>query len=372
LEQERNVPTADSHPVIVVTGGGTGGHLYPALAVAEMVQQQGDVQLHFIGLQKERDQKEVQTRGIPFHGIRLEGLRRRFTFTNIRAVLLALVGLIRCLWILKSLGKGVVFGVGGYVAAPAMMAGRILGWTLALHEQNAVPGRVNRFLARWCHCIFLTFEDSKNYFAGMDCRITGMPVRTQLAAPATEKKSRVRDQNPMILVIGGSQGARKLVEICMASFLQVQKTGLEFRAIIQTGEGNFEWAKTLPGAAGITLTPFIENMAAIYSQTDLIISRAGAGSLAEIALWGLPSLLVPYPYAADDHQRINAEQFEKAGASHVILENDLVPERITAMVRDLLEHPDKREDMGKHAAALAVKNASSLIAESLMQLLKVK
>ncbi len=371
LERDTNDKPVQDKKVIVVTGGGTGGHLYPALAVVEELQTSTDVELHYIGLKKERDQKEVQSRGIPFYGLRLAGLKRRLTFQNLRAVWYAVAGWIGCLRILKTFGKGVVFGVGGYVSAPAMLAGKILGWKLALHEQNAIPGLVNRNLARFCDRVFLTYVHSQRYFPGLNCRCTGMPIRKAVRETAHREPSQRENKPPLVFVMGGSQGARKLVEITLPAFRQLEGKKIAFQAVVQTGERNYEWAKTLPTASSVTLVPFIEDMASMYRQTDVVVSRAGSGSLSEIALWGFPSILVPYPYASDDHQRKNAEEFQNAKAAYLCDEADLNQENAAMLLEELLTNREKRIEMGKQAKSLAHDSAATVIASQLLDLWKV-
>ncbi len=371
MEPSKEGTRNDPQGTIVVTGGGTGGHLFPALAVVEAVQQKTTLPLQFIGLHQERDRSEVQRRGVSFYGIPLKGLKRRLTLNNFKSVFLALSGSVRCLGLLKRLGRGVIFGVGGYVSAPAMLAGKILGWKLTLHEQNAVPGLVNRKIARWCDRVFLTYKDSERYFKGISCHVTGMPIRSELIDLSKKKEPVATGEEPFILLVGGSQGAKKLVEFTLQACQRLKEKGLDFTALVQTGERNWEWAKTLKRPEQVELVPFIENMSEVYSKADVVISRAGSGSLSEIALWGLPSILIPYPFASEDHQRINAEEFRKTGAAYVINESELNQDRLAEILEEFIIQKEKRLAMGNKALSLANPNAASVIADELIHLLEV-
>lgn len=355
---------------IVITGGGTGGHLYPALAVAEALQdERPGLDLLFIGRDSERERKEVERRNIPFYGFPLKGLRRQITPSNICALWRFMAAFWQCRSLLKRCSPGVVFGVGGYVSAPAMTAGKRLGWKVALHEQNTIPGLVNRFLASHCDRVFATFESSVAHFSGADCMVTGLPLRREILNALDRRAPRGRSEVPFVLLTGGSQGARKMVEAALQAFQQVKDRGLVFRARVQTGERNFEWALSLPRPKEVELAPFIHDMASAYEETDLIVARAGSGSLSEIALWGIPSILIPYPFASENHQRENARSFENAGAAWLIEESTLTPESLAEAIVSLLRDKARRESMKHSAASLARRDAARTIAQELLRLL---
>ena len=329
-----------------------------------------DVSLLFIGRDAERDRAEAEQRAIPFYGLRLEGLRRRLAWGNIRALWFFGMGITRCVRIMKKQGKGIVFGVGGYVSAPAMMAGKMLGWKLALHEQNTIPGLVNRRMAKWCDMVFVTFKKTMTALSEFPCYHTGLPVRSELLEAAKEGKTDARnDGSPLsILLIGGSQGAKKLVETAHGALEILTEKGVPFRALIQTGERNYEKAIERRWPEGVELKPYLLDMAAAYRMADLVISRAGAGSLSEIALWGLPSILVPYPYASEDHQRVNAEEFVRTGAAEMVLEKELTVDRMADALCDLIQNKEKRIEMGQRAQAHSRAEAANEIAGHLLRM----
>ncbi|MDX9752373.1 MAG: undecaprenyldiphospho-muramoylpentapeptide beta-N-acetylglucosaminyltransferase [bacterium] len=355
---------------ILITGGGTGGHLYPALAVAEAIQEGlPSAPLLYVGLEKERDRKEVERRGIPFHGLPLMGLQRKLTLKNFKAMALFIKGTARCVRILRGYPKGVVFGVGGYVSAPAMLAGRLLGWKLALHEQNTVPGLVNRWLASQCDLVFTTYEITQEYLKKVPCIQTGFPLRREIIS-ACKKTQRSQNQIPTILVLGGSQGARVVTQTAIEAFQLLHKEGVVFKALLQTGEKNYTWAQSLTPPECVTLVPFIEAMAEAYAQCDLVISRAGSGTLSEIALWGLPSILIPYPFSSENHQKVNSEVFKNKNAAIMFEEKGLTSDQLKLELLQLLINIPTRVEMGHRARTLANEKAADTIQIKIHHLLE--
>lgn len=355
---------------VIVTGGGTGGHLFPALAVAEALRREKpELRLLYIGREHERDRNEVERRRFTFKGFPLEGLRRKITLGNISALWHFTKALWQCWGMMRRRPPGVVFGVGGYVSAPAMAAGKAAGWMVALHEQNTIPGLVNRLLASRCDRVFVTYESSKEYFKGTSCMTTGLPLRGDLLEAFDRRTPREPSETPSVLLIGGSQGARRVVETGLQAFWNLHSLGIEFHAVVQTGEKNYEWAESLPRPEEVVLVPFIEDMAGAYRDADVVLSRAGSGSLSEIALWGLPSILIPYPFASENHQAANAKTFTDAEAALAIEEKELTPNRLSDLLLQLLQDKDKRTVMGKKAESLARRDAAQVIAKELIRLL---
>lgn len=356
---------------IVVTGGGTGGHLYPALSVAEALRALApNAPMLFVGREAERDRREAEGRGLPFFGLNLQGLKRKLTLANLKAVWLAFSGVARCLSAMKRMPKGVVFGVGGYVSAPAMAAGKLLGWKTALHEQNAVPGLVNRMMAPRCDAVYVTYEETRKYIPGVECKAFGFPLREEMLKQRRESQTAGHERPFTILVIGGSQGAKRLTEACLQAFERMSAQGRAFEALVQTGERNLDWAMSLPRPACVTLTPFIDDMASAYQRANAVVSRAGSGSLSEIALWGLPSVLVPYPFASENHQSANANAFAEAGAALVMEEKDLRAEALAGALCGLMDDPQRRGEMSRNASVLGRGDAADRIARDLLGLIE--
>lgn len=358
-----------SIPPIVITGGGTGGHLYPALSVAQAIRRLSpDTPILYIGREAERDRTEVERRGFAFTGFPMEGLRRKLDTRNLRALWRFMTATLRCLLMLRRHPRGVVFGVGGYVSAPAMIAAKILGWSVSLHEQNTVPGLVNRSLGRLCTTVYLTYAKTLEYWAIPKAEVVGFPLRDELVLARNQAETQTDTWKPHILVIGGSQGARRLTQVALEAFSRLSERNMTFEATVQTGPLNFEWAQSLPAPEGVSRVPYIDNMAEAYARCSIVISRAGSGSLSEIALWGLPAILVPFPYASEDHQRVNAEVFTELNAAIQMTEKELSSEQLSDELHTLLTDETRRRDMSRNAASLARVDASERIARELIQL----
>jgi len=355
---------------VVVTGGGTGGHLYPAIAVALAIREKKpEIKILFIGREAEKDRAEVEKKGIEFVGLKLEGMQRRISLTNLRSLAYAAAGLWRCLGLMKRYPKSVVFGVGGYASAPAMMAGKLLGWRVTMHEQNTIPGLVNRIMAPWCDSIFITYQETKKWLKDAACEWTGFPLRRELIERRRQTSDAAKEC-PGILIMGGSQGARKLVETGLDALKRLEEAKRPYRAVVQTGERNYEWAQTLAAPQRAELVPFIHDMPEAYAAADIVVSRAGSGSLAEIALWGRPSILVPYPFASENHQQKNAEVFAEHGAARLIPENELATETLSEALAELLRDEEKRKTMSARALELAKDDAAERIADEILRWLE--
>ena len=358
---------------VVITGGGTGGHLYPALAVVESLQNKAtQIPLFYIGVDKEKDRNEAEKRKIPFFGLKLAGLQRKFAFHNIQSLWLTLIGITRCVILMRRWKKGVVFGVGGYVSAPAMIAGKLLGWRLLMHEQNTVPGIVNRVLARVCQTVFITYPVTANYLTKANCRVSGFPLRKELLEAYRAISKKEETIKASILVIGGSQGARKITEMAIEAFRLLENEGVAFEATLQTGDKNFEWAMALNPPQSVTLVPFINAMAAAYSKADAVISRSGSGSLSEIALWGLPSILIPFPYASENHQKYNAKAFVDEKAAVMIEEKELTPEILKKELQEIISNKSIRVEMSRRVVSLSKIDAADVIADEILKVLQTQ
>jgi UDP-N-acetylglucosamine--N-acetylmuramyl-(pentapeptide) pyrophosphoryl-undecaprenol N-acetylglucosamine transferase len=242
----------------------------------------------------------------------------------------------------------------------------MLGWKLTLHEQNTVPGIVNRMLAARCDAVFTTYAITQTYMPRVSCQQTGFPLRRELLQALKVKQHSTND-NPHILVIGGSQGAKKVVDSCLAVFHQLSSEGMVFQATVQTGERNYAWAQEQNPPSHVCLVPFITDMATAYACADVMISRAGSGSLSEIALWQIPAILIPFPYASENHQKVNAEFFAREQAALMIEEKELTVERLKQDVSILLSQRDTRAEMSRRMASLRRTDAAAAIASELIR-----
>lgn len=346
---------------LVITGGGTGGHLFPGIALAEGVLQrfpQGEVM--FIGTDRHLDNQALANKPFTVVALASRALKGKSLLGQLAALLQVPVSVWRAMQLLRRFKPDLVFGVGGYVTGPVLLAARILGIRTAIHEQNSIPGLANRMLGRIVDRIFVSLPGSEGFFPAAKVRLVGNPVRRELLARAAE--SAAPSETPTVLVLGGSQGARAVNRLMVEAVAKVaQKNRLNI--VHQTGIHDAEWVRAGYNAAGVSarVEPFIADMAAVYGEADLIVSRAGATTLAEITVFGRPAVLIPYPYAADDHQRYNARYVVEHGAALMADEAALTAEKLAAMLCDLLADAAGRRQMAARARELGRPAATETI-----------
>lgn len=359
---------------LVITGGGTGGHLFPGVAVAEAVLAgRPGSQVLFIGTDRQVDSQVLGNRPFVATSIRCQGLKGR----SLAGRIAALWQLPQAVWsagrILKKFRPDLVLGVGGYVTGPVLLAARLLGIPTCIHEQNSVPGLANRWLGKIVGRIFLSLPGSEEYFPVGRTTLTGNPVRVEILAAARQENQAGKDDGFTLLVLGGSQGAHRL-NLLVAEGLGLRKSQLPqgFLVIHQTGRQDEELVRELYRQSGINaqVSGFITDMAGTYLQADLLVSRAGATSLAELCVMGRPAILVPYPYAADNHQEYNARQVAERGGALLCKESDLTAERLAETIITLLNDRSRLHQMGERAREAAVPAATENIVRECLALIK--
>lgn len=356
---------------LVVTGGGTGGHLFPGIAVAEGILErypQGKVM--FIGTDRHIDNKALA--GKPFKVVALasQAIKGKSLLRKVRALMQVPVSVVQAMGMLRRFRPDLVFGVGGYVTGPVLLAAKLLGIRTVIHEQNSIPGLANRLLGRIVDRVFLSLPGSERYFPAAKTVLSGNPVRKELIArAAAESRQRPTDAKITLLVLGGSQGAHavnQLVVDAVAKLAEINRLAI----IHQTGIHDAEWVRTRYNALGCKarVDDFISDMATVYAEADCIVSRAGATTLAEITVFGKPALLIPYPYAADDHQRHNAAYLAEHDAALVCNEQELSAEKLAGLMADLVADAGRRQRMAARARELAKPEATGTIIHECMAL----
>jgi len=357
---------------IIFAGGGTGGHLYPALAVAdELRRRHPEAEIPFVGGRRGLENRLVPAAGYPLRTLALSGIKGAGLVGRIRAAVAAGWAVLRCLGWMLGRRPDLVIGVGGYASGPAVLAASVLGVKTMVMEQNHFPGATNRFLARRVDAVCLPSEAARGRLGGLGI-VTGNPVRAEFAAIGEPPGARELS----VLVFGGSRGARSLNRAMSEALPEIAKLDPVPRIVHQTGEADrSEIAAVYSGhlpEGRFEVVSFIDDMPTRFAAADLIVCRAGATTLAELAAAGRPAVLVPYPYAADDHQRLNAEVVEEAGGAVTVLDRELGGARLAALLRELDGDRDRLRRMGRAARTLARPNATSLIAEIAGTLLKGK
>lgn len=340
---------------MVVAGGGTGGHFFPGLAVAEAAVAQGDV-VTFVGSRTGIEARVVPARGFRFDPLDIHGVRGLGWRGVLRFAYQFPLALTRSWRMLREVSADVVLGLGGYGSVPVVLGAWLRGVPAVLMEQNVHPGMANRLLARVAARVCTTFIESDSFFPSNKAVRTGNPTRE------FETREGPDPECFTVLVFGGSQGARSLNQAMTdAAPLLVSETGRRVRIVHQTGANDQQWVAESYRAAGLdaAVTSFIDDMGRAYARADLVVCRSGATTLAELASVGKAAILVPYPFAADDHQRHNADAVAARGAAEVILDRELTGERIALRIRHFVAHPDELATMGVAARTLATPSATS-------------
>jgi UDP-N-acetylglucosamine--N-acetylmuramyl-(pentapeptide) pyrophosphoryl-undecaprenol N-acetylglucosamine transferase len=357
---------------IVFAGGGTGGHVYPAIAVArELMNRRADTEVLFIGGTRGIERSIVDTAGFRMETIPATGLPRKLSPALIGFVWNLGISIVRSRAFIGGFRPQVIMATGGYVSGPPVIAARTLGIPVVIQEQNAYPGITNRMLGRFAELVFLGFENARKHFgASVHTVVTGNPVRGEIGVSVREPSARkfgLDPALPTVLVFGGSQGARAVNRAFSGAVERIASEGIQ--ALWQTGEREYPaWMHFDGSAEGkIRVLPYIEVMADAYAAADLAVARSGAMSIAEITACGLPSVLVPLPTAAENHQERNARALADAGAAVMIPERDLTPELMGDTVLDVLRSGDRRSSMAECSRKLGRKDAASAIAELIFE-----
>jgi UDP-N-acetylglucosamine--N-acetylmuramyl-(pentapeptide) pyrophosphoryl-undecaprenol N-acetylglucosamine transferase len=360
---------------VVIAGGGTGGHLYPGIAVArELLSRQPDAVVSFAGTARGIEARVVPREGFALDLIRSGGVKGKSLLGRARGALLVPLGLFDGWRIVSSRRPSLVVGVGGYSSGPVVLVAALRGVPTMLLEQNAVPGFTNRLLARVVKAAAVTFDSTQAFF-GAKAFVSGNPVRPEFfAAVGPQQESALDDQTSSIrvLVFGGSQGAHAINVAMVEAAPQLAAGHPPVRLTHQTGERDVEMVRTAYRQAGIPgeVEPFLYDMGRRLADTDLIVCRAGATTLAEITAAGKAAILIPLPTATDDHQRRNAEALAAAGAAEVLLQPDATGPELSARIRALANDPAKRTRLAVAARSFARPDAARVIVDRALELIR--
>lgn len=360
-------------PRIIFAGGGTGGHLYPALAIADEVKlMKSDAEILFVGTKNKIESRVVPERGYRFKTIWISGLRRKLTFGNLLFPLKVIVSVIQSMIVIKKFKPGVVVGTGGYVSGPVLYAATLAGVPTLIQEQNSYPGATTRFLGKRVNEVHLTFEQSRRYFRRPDnVFVSGNPTRRDLEnvshADALRYFGFSADTGNTILILGGSLGARSVNRALMKNlsnlldenFQIIWQTGLEdFATVDRALEGNQR--------AAVRVYPFIDRMDYAYEVADLVVCRAGATTIAELTRLGKPAILVPYPFAAANHQVENARSMVANSAAEIVTDGDLENKLVEKIM--VLFQQGKLQPMSDCSRKLGMPGAARDLAMSALRL----
>lgn len=343
---------------VVIAGGGTGGHVIPALAIARELRARYNAYVLFIGTPRGIETRLVPAAGFELKLIRVGALKNVSLATRVKTVFDLPVAIVRSLTMIQDFRPHVVIGVGGYASGPGMMAAILQRIPTLAFEPNLVPGFANRAIGRRVKAAAVHFPETAKFFRNAE--VTGVPVRQDFF----QLPARPQGLPPSLLVFGGSQGARAINRAVMSALPQLKERLPGIRIVHQTGERDYQDAQMAYIHADLAaeISPFIQDMPMAFAGADLVVCRAGASTVAEVAAAGKPAIFIPFPQAADDHQRRNAEALAERGAAVLIPEAELTPEKLAQQVTELLKDKLRLHEMGRQAAALAHPEATERIA----------
>jgi UDP-N-acetylglucosamine--N-acetylmuramyl-(pentapeptide) pyrophosphoryl-undecaprenol N-acetylglucosamine transferase len=357
---------------ILIAGGGTGGHLFPALAVAEVFRERDPAsQVLFVGSRRGLESSVLGREGYELKTIEAAGFKGKRLVGKLVSLLALPQSLAQSFRLLRSFRPDLVLGFGGYASGPVVLTAWAAGYRTAIHEQNAFPGLSNRLLGRFADRVFLSFEGSARHFPRAKTFVTGNPVRKRIwrentaAVVRTEGRRLDSARKFTLFIFGGSQGAHRLNQAMGESLPHLGDLAGQIRIIHQTGDRDYEEVRRIYERKGLDarVYRFIQDMDRAYGEADLVLCRAGATTLFELMAMGKPAILVPYPYAANDHQTLNARTMADSGAALMLADADLNGLTLSRTLRQLSEDRERLAKLGERAAALAKPHAADRIAD---------
>jgi UDP-N-acetylglucosamine--N-acetylmuramyl-(pentapeptide) pyrophosphoryl-undecaprenol N-acetylglucosamine transferase len=359
---------------VLIAAGGTGGHIYPGIAVAkEILRRYPDSEVKFAGTARGLESKLVSQAGFELSIIDSAGLKNVGYVARARGLLVLPKSFSQARSLIKSLQPDVVVGAGGYVSGPVVLMAALMKLPTLVMESNALPGWTNRVLARFVDKAAVSFEAAQPFFRGK-ATVTGNPVRREFFEVPARERHATGIGRFSILVFGGSQGAQAVNQAMIEALPSLEPLRSTLRITHQTGEADFERVRTAYLASGwngrAEVKRYIDDMVASFGEVDLVICRAGATTTAELIAAGKAAIMVPFPFAADDHQRKNAEAMEKAGAAKMILQQDLSGERLAQEITTLAREPETVTAMEQNTRKLARGDAAAAVVDMIEELVE--
>ncbi|MGG5358061.1 MULTISPECIES: undecaprenyldiphospho-muramoylpentapeptide beta-N-acetylglucosaminyltransferase [unclassified Enterococcus] len=360
---------------ILVTGGGTGGHIYPALAFVNYVKSKHpDAEFMYIGAKRGLENKILPDTGIPFHTLEIQGFKRKLSLDNVKTVQLFLKSIRQAKKILKDFQPDIVIGTGGYVSGAVVYASAKLGIPTIIHEQNSVPGITNKFLSRYVDKIALSFKDAGSFFPEEKIELVGNPRAQEVAStPRSDVLTQyaLDPEKKTVLIFGGSQGSLNLNH-AVVDFLE-EASKKEYQILYASGERYFkdvENAAANHSSANISIRPYIKDMEQVMASCDLLVGRAGATSIAEFTALGLPAILIPSPYVTNDHQTKNAQSLVQAGAAKMITDSELNGTKLLETIDEIMSNEEQQSKMSEASKNQGIPDASERLYQLVQTLIK--
>ena len=355
---------------VIISAGGTGGHIYPALALVDKIKQkEPNSEFLYIGTHNRMEKDIVPKYGIPFKTIEMYGFNRKKLWKNFKTFYCLYKGKKICKKTIKEFKPDIVIGFGGYITAPVIMAANSLGIKTFIHEQNSVVGKANLALARYTSLVAVSFKSTMNSFKNNKVIYTGNPVSESAVAakPALKKEFGLHDNKKLVLIVMGSLGAHLVNEYLKEELMLFNSD--KYEVVFVTGKQDYDEINKINFPKNVKVFPYIENLARIMKKTDVMVTRAGASTLSELEALQIPSILIPSPYVPNNHQLKNAMDLVNNKAAKLLEEKDLQKGSLLKEVEDLLNNSKEMIEMKQNLDKLCVKNSSDIMYDSIKNLL---
>lgn len=358
---------------VIISAGGTGGHIYPALAIINKIKEmEPDSEFLYIGTTDRMESTIVPKQNIPYTGIEMKGINRKNLFKNIEVITCFFKGIKQAKETIKKFRPDIVLGIGGYITAPVIYAAKKLGYKTFIHEQNDIPGLSNKFLSKYADKIGVSLKDSVQYFDTTKVVYTGNPRSEEVmkAKPIAKKTLGLSDMKKLVLIVMGSLGSTT-----MTNKMKDILTGFEkknYEVLFVTGKNYYDLYQNMEIPSNVKIVPYLDNMLEVLKRVDLIVSRAGASTIAEITALGLPSILVPSPYVTHDHQMKNALALKDAKATRIIEEKDFDQQNLIKEIDLILNDKTLYHQMRENTKKLGVPDSATRIYKVIKEIVKDK
>lgn len=359
---------------IIVSAGGTGGHIYPALAIInKFKEKEKDLEILYIGTHNRMEKEIIPKRGIKYEELEIYGFSKREILRDIKNIFLISKAKKKCLKIMEEFKPDLVLGIGGYVTYPVIWAANKLGIKTFIHEQNSIPGKSNLMLQSKVDLIGVSFADSKEKFTKCKGEVfySGNPCGENALSlePMSKKSLGLTENKKLVVIVAGSLGSATINEK-MTEYLNKAKD-YDYEVLYITGKALYDdFIKDKEFGSNIKVVPYLDNLPALLKKTDLIVTRAGASTMSEILSLNLPAIFIPSPYVANNHQYHNAMEIKNNGGGEVIEEKDLTSDKLVSIINEVLSNRTLYEDMKKNLQKMSMNNSSDLIYNKLKELIK--
>lgn len=356
---------------VIISAGGTGGHIYPALAIINKIKEkEPDSEFLYIGTHNRMEKDIVPSKGIPFESIEMYGFNKKNLFKNFKTVKCLMQSFKKCRKLIKDFNPDIVIGVGGYVTVPVIVSAKKLGYKTFLHEQNSLPGKSNKYLAKYSDLIGVSFESSIKSFPEGKAVLTGNPCSEDAlnVLPIDKKELGLTSSKKLVLIVMGSLGAGRVSDYLMGELKGFKNK--DYEVLFISGKSSYDRVKAEKYPDNVKILPFYEGLTKIMKRTDLMVSRAGASTLSEIVALEVPSILIPSPFVANNHQYYNALDLVQKGAAEMIEEANLKDGVLVSMVDKLLLDGNKRIEMKKALKGMQIRGSADIIYNKIKELIR--